>query len=253
MRVAWAVESHPGLRRPHNEDSYGARPDLGLFVVADGMGGHAAGEVASRAAVEAIERFVAETAVDAATAPGPTTSPRAGDADRLRAAFRVANRHLSALVAERAELRGMATTAAAVLIARARATVAHVGDSRLYLFRRGTLECVTRDHSWVEEQVRAGTLSATAARAHPWRHIVTRALTGGDDPEVDVVERALEPGDRLLLCSDGLSSVLSDARLAELIGATGALAELCARLVGEADAAGASDDVTALVIDVDVR
>src|SRR5207237_4385866 len=113
--------------------------------------------------------------------------------------------------------RGMATPAAAVLIGPHGASVAHVGDSRVYVLRRGTLEQITHDHSWVEEQVRAGTLSPSAARQHPWRNVVTRALSGGDDPEVDVTEVAPRPGERYLLCSDGLFTVVPDNHITELL------------------------------------
>lgn len=255
MRLAWAVASHAGLRRGHNEDSYAVRPDLGLFVVADGMGGHAAGEVASRAAVEAIEQFCAEAAAGGAPASGSEPpDPRLGtEANRLKVAFWMANRRLAALAGARPEWRGMATTAAAVLIGPQGAGVAHIGDSRVYRHRRGVLQRVTRDHSWVEEQVRAGVLTARAAEDHPWRHVVTRALAGGADLGVEVGELALERGDRLLLCSDGLFSVVPEARLAELLATAAPLAALCSRLVAEANAAGGPDNVTALLVDVDVR
>ncbi len=256
MRLAWAAASHPGVRRGHNEDSYLARPDLGLFVVADGMGGHAAGEVASRAAVEAIERFCAETA-GGGTPPGgwpvPYDPALGPEANRLKAAFRVADRHLAALMADRAELHGMGTTAAAVLIGPARAAVAHVGDSRLYVLRDAGLRRLTRDHSWVEEQVRAGVLDAGAAQRHPLRNVVTRALAGGDGADAEVADLEVAAGDRLLLCSDGLTAVVSDARLAELLAGRDPLDAVCARLVAEANAAGGPDNITAIVIDVDVR
>jgi protein phosphatase len=106
-------------------------------------------------------------------------------------------------------LRGMATTAAVLLANKGKPVVAHVGDSRVYLYRGGALTQVTQDHSWVTEQVRAGVLTESDARHHPWRHVVTRALSGGDDPEVDVRELDVQVGDRILLCSDGLSGVVA--------------------------------------------
>jgi protein phosphatase len=182
--VTSAVLSHPGLRREANEDTVCARPDLGLFLVADGMGGHAAGEVASRVAAQAIETFINDTR-DAdvnTTWPFPYDTTLSLDGNRLTAAFRLANRRLTLAMQEDESLRTMATTAAALLINKGTPVVAHVGDSRLYRWRSGTLVQITQDHSWVTEQVRAGVLTETDAKSHPWRHVVTRALSGGEDP-----------------------------------------------------------------------
>ena len=129
--------------------------------------------------------------------------------------------------------------------------LAHVGDSRIYLFRDNELERMTDDHSWVEEQMRAGLLSPLEARQHPWRNVVTRALSGGEDPEVDVKEVALQPGDRLLLCSDGLSSVVTDERIEEIMRAQPVPTEACQALVDEANGAGGPDNVTTLILQID--
>ena len=181
MRVSWAATSDTGLRRTTNEDSYCAQPDLGLFLVADGMGGHAGGEVASRLAVDTIEAFIVQTheASSDDTWPFPFDTNLSINANRLIASFRLANRAIGAKVAASQGLRGMATTASAVLIVDRLALMAHVGDSRIYLLRGDRLERLTVDHSWVEEQVQAGALTPTAARQHPWRNVVTRALSGG--------------------------------------------------------------------------
>ena len=252
---SWAVRSDPGLRRTSNEDSYRSRPEVGLFVVADGMGGHVAGEVASRMAVEAIESFIEETAgADKnRTWPFPFEPTLSLEANRLKAAFRLANRRIASAITESQDLRGMATTASAILLGEGRACVAHVGDSRVYVLTDGTLRQITDDHSWVEEQVRAGTLTATAARQHPWRNVVTRALSGGEDPEVDVTEIAPRPNDRYLLCSDGLFGVVSDERIAALLSDRSAsLDEICAALVAAANEAGGPDNITTLILQIDV-
>jgi protein phosphatase len=253
MTVSWAAASHTGMRRPSNEDSHVARPDLGLFVVADGMGGHVGGEVASRAAVDAIEAFVADTTEVGQndTWPFPFDPALSVQANRLKSGFRLANRAIAATMATEQDLRGMATTASALLMAGAGAVVAHVGDSRVYLQRGGKLQRVTRDHSWVEEQVRAGTLTATAARQHPWRNVVTRALSGGDDPEVDVYDVELQPHDRLLLCSDGLFGVVPDDRIETLLGGPGDLPSVCETLIAAANEGGGPDNITVLVLQVD--
>ena len=254
MKVSWAVRSDPGLRRTSNEDSYCTRDDVGLFMVADGMGGHVAGEVASRMAVDAIQNFIQETAgADKnRTWPFPFDPTISLEANRLKAAFRLANRQIANASADAADLRGMATTASALLAGRQNACVAHVGDSRVYAMRGGRLEQITNDHSWVEEQVRAGTMTESAARQHPWRNVVTRALSGGADPEIDVIELKLQPRERLLLCSDGLSGVVPHDEIARVLGdQTLDLQSICDRLIDAANAGGGPDNITALVLEVD--
>ena len=254
LRVSSAVASHPGLRRDENEDAHCVRPDLGLYLVADGMGGHAAGEIASRTFVDAVEKFVAESARfnPTDTWPYPYDPALSVDGNRLRAAFRVANREIGAAVAANDTLRGMATTAAAVLFGRAAGVVAHVGDSRVYRWRDGALEQITDDHSWVGEQIRAGVLTEDDARRHPWRNVVTRALTGGADPEVDVAVLDARPGDRLLICSDGLSGVVGVETIAALVAPGRSPDESCRALVDAANTAGGPDNVTVAVLQIDV-
>jgi protein phosphatase len=252
--LTWAVSSDPGLRRTSNEDSFCTRPDLGLYVVADGMGGHVAGEVASRVAVEAIQAFIQETAgADKnRTWPFPFDPALSLEANRLKAAFRLANRRIAAAMADSEELRGMATTASAILVHEDHACVAHVGDSRVYVMRSAGLTQITNDHSWVEEQVRAGTLTPSAARHHPWRNVVTRALAGGEDPEVDVTEISPQSGERYLLCSDGLFSVVQDNQIAAALAERGyGLEEVCRRLIAAANEHGGPDNITTLVLQVD--
>ncbi len=253
MDVLWAARTDPGLRRPHNEDSFCARPDLGLFLVADGMGGHAGGEVASRLAVEAIERFVAEsTGPDIDTVwPYQYDAALSLDANRLRTGFRLANRRLQDEVARQFLLRGMATTASGLLIgADGVATAAHIGDSRIYRLRGNVLEKLSQDHSWVEEQVRAGVLDAATASQHPWRNVVTRAISGGDEPLVDLFDVPLARGDRYLLCSDGLSVTVTEEALAQALRQDADLDALAARLVDAANAGGGPDNITVLLLEV---
>lgn len=253
MRVQWAASTHPGLRRPSNEDSYCTRADLGLFVVADGMGGHVAGEVASSIVVQAIEAFVADTvdADPASTWPQPFDPTLGVDGNRLKGAFQIANHRLAREVAGSRDLRGMATTASAVLVNGGAAALAHVGDSRIYLWRDAAIQRMTVDHSWVEEQVRAGLLSADEARLHPWRNVVTRALSGGEDPLVDVRTVPLQAHDRVLICSDGLSSVVTDDGIAAILAKNADPADACKALIAEANSAGGPDNVTTLVVQID--
>lgn len=256
VRLSWAVATHPGLRRDSNEDAHAARPDLGLFLVADGMGGHAAGEVASETAAQTIQAFAEDTRARDLnrTWPFPFEPALSIDANRLKAAFRLANRQVAERVANAQELRGMATTVSAVLVSEteagaAQAAIGHVGDSRVYLHRGGELRQLTDDHSWVGEQMRAGSMTDADARRHPWRNVVTRAISGGADPDVDVVDVPLEAGDRLLLCSDGLSGVVTDDRIAGLMAGDG-LEAVCEALIAEANAAGGPDNITTVLIEI---
>lgn len=252
MRLSWAARTDPGLRRAQNEDCHVARPELGLFVVADGVGGHVGGQVASRIAVDAIAGAVETTA-----ALGPTDRwPQAFNpalsrgANRLEAGFGLANRWIAKRVASAAGLQGMATTAVAVLVDGLTAVLAHAGDSRAYLLRPTGLTRLTRDHSWVEEQVRAGVLSPAAAREHPWRNIVTRVLSAEEGAAPEVSEVTLRRGDRLLLCTDGLSSVLPEEEIRGVLSNDGDLQAACDTLVRLVTARGAPDNVTVIVIQI---
>ncbi len=252
--------SHPGMRRDANEDSYCARPDIGLFVVADGLGGHPGGQLASRLVVEAFEATVAGT-LDPADVARFRISPTGDREQRMRDAFHVAYERLALVAGEAAELFGMATTVAAVLLddvlpngdaGQRQAIVAHVGDSRVYCLHAGQLTRLTVDHSWVEEQVRAGLLEQDAARRHPWRSLITRAVSSSDEEdEPDVHRVTLSAGDRLLVCSDGLSSVLTDDQIGPVLGqqvTVQAEQTVCESLVHMANLAGGPDNITVIVV-----
>jgi serine/threonine protein phosphatase PrpC len=254
MAVSFSALSHPGLRRDENEDSVCARPDLGLFAVADGLGGHAAGQVASRLAVDTLEAALGG-ALDPADAARAGCGPPPGDpAARLRAAIALANDRVGLLAAHRPEYLGMATTLAAVLFdppgdSGTMAVVAHVGDSRVYRWSARGIERLTDDHSWVEEQMRAGLISASEARHHPWRNLVTRAIGGTPGLAADVRRVTLDPGDRIR--SDGLSSVVADDQAAGVLAATPDDTAACEALVAAANRAGGPDNITVIVISVE--
>jgi PPM family protein phosphatase len=247
MRVRWAAATHPGRRRASNEDAYCARPDLGLFVVADGMGGHVAGEVASRLAVDTIEAVVASGDCRPPDSRNCTLAER-----RLEQAFERAAGALADHTEQHPRVRGMATTASALLISAGHSAVAHVGDSRVYLWRDGLLQQLTHDHSWVAEQVHQGLLSDTEARQHPWRNVVTRALSASDPPQVELSPLRLQHGDRLLLSSDGLHGVISDERIAAVLAAGDPLERACQQLIEDANGAGGPDNITTLILEIDV-
>ncbi len=253
MHASWAARTDPGLRRSRNEDTYCARPELGLFVVADGMGGHAGGDVAAQIAVDAIAGAVESTRSLGPDDPWPLPfdASLGCGGNRLRAGFDQANRCIAERAAAVVELRGMATTAVAALLDANAGVIAHVGDSRAYLSRPEGLIRLTADHSWVEERVRAGLLSAAAARAHPWRNIVTRAISGEPGVEADVSNLTFQPGDRLLLCTDGLSSVLPDPEIGDIVARPADRRAVCDELVRRVNASGGPDNVTTLVLDID--
>lgn len=252
--------THPGMRREANEDSYCARPDLGLFLVADGLGGHPGGQLASRLVAEAMEAAIAGT-IGPAEAARFDIATTTDSEQRLRDAFHLAYQRLTLVAGEAADLYGMATTVAAVFVDgqhRDTATgdytaiVAHIGDSRVYRFHAGQLQRLTADHSWVEEQVRAGLLERDAARQHPWRSLITRAVSSSEEEvEPEVRRVTLSAGDRLLICSDGLSSVLTDDQIGPVLGQpaeTPVEQAICESLVHMANLAGGPDNITVIVV-----
>jgi PPM family protein phosphatase len=241
--------SDVGLKRSHNEDSFLRSDELGLFVVADGMGGHAAGEVASNTAIESIQHFVERQASDEHTTwPFGLDPQYSTAANGLLNGLRLANQRLCALQQERPEFTGMGTTIAALRIHGEEATVAHVGDSRVYRFREPEPMLLTSDHSWVNEQVQKNIITADEARNHRYKNVITRALGNRTDLEIDVRIEQVLPGDVFLLCSDGLSGMVSDETVAEVVRGTEDLRECSNRLVNLANEAGGNDNVTVLLV-----
>lgn len=240
-----------GRKRRHNEDAYLLDVERGLFVVADGMGGHAAGEVASRITVESIQEFLALRHDETDnTWPYGFNSRLSLDGNLLATAVKKANERVIRAVQNRPELKGMGTTVVVALFDAQRATLVHVGDSRCYLRRHGSLQRLTDDHSWVQEQVNAGILTPEEATSHPLKNVVTRALGGSANVLPDLIEVPLETGDSFLLCSDGLTGMVTDDEIGELL-ARGASPEARVRgLVDLANERGGVDNVTVLLVDV---
>lgn len=251
IRIRAAGLSDVGLTRTHNEDCFEIDPGHLAYVVADGMGGHSHGEVASRIAVKAIREFVELTADHDSTWPIAYDSKLKRHSNRLKAAVRIAHDKVLKAIRNDASLAGMGTTVVGLLANKSTAAVAHVGDSRVYRFRDGKLELLTQDHTWVNEQVVAGYLSEDQARAHPLKNVVTRALGGETDVLVDVREFEMEPGDLYLLCSDGLTTMMSDEDIAERLAAKVPPDELCRSLVRDANARGGLDNVTVILLSVE--
>lgn len=242
--------SDVGRARTHNEDCFEIDPRLRLFLVADGMGGHRYGEVASRVAVKAIREFVAATEDSDSTWPFAFDSRLRRHSNLLKTAVRVAHdRVLSAIRTDR-RLFGMGTTVVGIYIDSDVAAVAHVGDSRAYRLRDGRLELLTQDHTWVNEQVVAGHLSEHQARSHPLKNVVTRALGGEREVEIDLQEVRVQAGDLFLLCSDGLTTMLPDEEIAHEATAGGGMREICERLIGRANSRGGHDNVTVVAVEI---
>jgi protein phosphatase len=239
--------SDVGMQRSHNEDELRKREDLQLFVVADGMGGHSHGEIASRIAVEAIRDFVRSTADQDKTWPFVYDARLQRHSNRLKAAIRIAHDKVLRAIRQDGSLHGMGTTVVGILVQDGIAAVAHVGDSRAYRLRDGRLELLTQDHTWVNEQVVAGYLSEEQARSHPLKNVVTRALGGDSEVAVDVREWEVQAGDLFLLCSDGLTTMLGDAEIVELLRSQSDLDLACRTLVRSANARGGFDNVTVLL------
>jgi protein phosphatase len=254
----FAMLSHPGRVRKGNEDTCAASTEAGVFVVCDGMGGAAAGEVASRLATDAFIK---------ALTPIKGKTPRTATPDvRLDAAIHAANQAVYQQSRRLVEMHGMGTTLVALLVeythgvARPAVSLAHVGDSRCYLFRAGKLALLTQDHSLVEEQLRMGEISAAEAEFHPMRNIITRAV--GSQPNVEPEIRHLDPmsGDLYLLASDGLNRELSDSEIGQAIdrflkreavrkrATRPELSILAQVLIDQANDAGGGDNITVLLL-----
>lgn len=244
--------SNVGMRRLQNEDSYLINDRLGLFVVADGMGGHLGGEFASKMAVSTVEEIVGKVLgedPDATQIKGVNTQ-EAKPGNALRHAIAEAGRriHQQALFDE--NLRGMGTTTVAALVVGNSIYIANVGDSRAYLIRNHAIEQITEDHSLVSEQVRAGVLSAQDAKAHKLKNIITRSVGYQEDVDSDVTVLDPEVGDLVLMCSDGLSNLVGDDEILKVVSEE-VPQMACEVLVREANRRGGDDNITVVIVQVD--
>jgi protein phosphatase len=249
MEVSAHGLTHVGRQRQHNEDAFLVESTAGLFLVADGMGGHAAGEIASRIAVDSISEFILHTKEDDGTWPHAYDEHYRRSTNRLMAALRMANQRVLEAMKKDARLRGMGTTVVACMADDQKMSVAHVGDSRAYLIRDGQLMRITNDHSWVFEQVQAGMLTEAEAEKHPLRNVITRALGGALQVTPDASEIASQPGDVYLLCSDGLTGMVPENEILRVVTANnGDLKAACQQLIDAANERGGLDNVTAVLV-----
>ncbi len=241
MLISCAGDTHVGVVRSGNEDSFLLDFKHGVFIVADGMGGHAAGEVASEMAVEIIAREV-----------GSLRGMTDADAfERIRSAIRIANQAIFERTLAEADKRGMGTTTTVLVLSARRYLIGQVGDSRAYLLRGGQLLQLTKDHSYVQEQVDAGLLTAEQARTHPYSNVITRCVGANEDVVPDVYFGNLEREDVLLLASDGLTGMLEDDQLARILQSGSPPEVLVSRLIAEANRRGGLDNITAIIVRVD--
>jgi PPM family protein phosphatase len=231
-----AAATDRGRKRTSNEDAFAMSVEHGVYLLCDGMGGAAAGEVASRLAVEEMMRLLTSRA---------EAMPLAQAAEE---AVRATNEAIFSRSQRNARLRGMGTTLVGLLAEDCRVLAINVGDSRCYRLRNRSLEQLTVDHSLVDELVRAGQITPDAAPHSPLRNVITRALGTQSQVTPDICEFEAEPGDLFLLCSDGLTRELPDALIESLLGVDSPLDELCARLVSAANTAGGNDNVTCLLV-----
>ncbi|MGK4000752.1 Stp1/IreP family PP2C-type Ser/Thr phosphatase [Sorangium sp. So ce1024] len=242
-----------GLQRDHNEDSYAVLSEYDLFIVADGMGGHRAGDVASKLATESIADFFRSTSREDATWPFHFDTSLSEEENRLQAGIRVANRQIFERSIRSRDCAGMGTTVVGALFSKKknRIYVGHVGDSRAYRVRKGSINQLTRDHSLFNDYIMAMPELTEEQRAELPRNVITRALGMNDSVTVDLISDEPQPGDVYLLCSDGLSGMLSDDQILQIVSSTDEVPEMCRRLIAKANENGGEDNITALVIRID--
>ena len=242
MQISVAARTDVGRIRAGNEDSLfaDATRSRGLFIVADGMGGHAAGEVASEMAVTIIAQELAALE----TIEGPDAR------ERLSAALRRANSAIYQRTISESDKQGMGTTASVLLLSDAGYLIGQVGDSRVYLLRENALRQLTKDHSYVQEQVDAGYLTPEQARYHPYSNVITRCVGAGENVEPDLYAGAIRAGDVFLVASDGLTGMVDDRRLLQILSSNAAPRRVVDALIAEANGRGGLDNITAILIQV---
>jgi PPM family protein phosphatase len=242
MQIAVGASTDVGMIRQGNEDNFFAEADerRGVFVVADGMGGHAAGEVASEMAVQIIARHLLAL----------TSAIEEGANALVSKAMQDANRAIFERMLAETDKQGMGTTASVMVLSDKGYLIGQIGDSRVYLLRDGGLTQITKDHSYVQEQVDAGLLTPEQARYHPYSNVITRCVGASDQVEADIYTGQVKVGDVFLLASDGLTGMVDDRRLQALLLARSGPGRIVDSLIAEANGRGGLDNITAIVIQV---
>ena len=240
-----------GCKREKNEDSFLVNDPLGLYVVADGMGGHVGGECASKLAVKTVEEVVETLQADPDSTLQEGLDIKPGDFKTwLHYAFTVASRRIFEKAAADSSLHGMGTTTVVMLFRNNRVFIGNVGDSRAYRIRKGKIEQMTTDHSLVAEQIRAGIIKPKEAKEHRYKNIITRSVGFQESVEADIEARAAKPGDIYLLCSDGLYNLVQDEEMFDIVK-NNSLKEAAKRLVDITNSRGGDDNITAVLVKVE--
>ena len=251
MKLKAASLSDPGLKRERNEDYSAVDNSIGLYIVADGMGGHQAGEVASKVAVEIIQKnvnyWIAKNSPEDEVfdLPDSTLSTRG---NYILSSIKLANRVIYELSKVSAKFKGMGTTIVVLALMPYTAIASNVGDSRIYLIRGDTIELLSREHNMVTEQLEMGLISKEEAEVSPLRHVLTRNLGSSDTVDVDIFEIEPMNKDRFLLCTDGLTDLVSDDEILRIIKNGDDPKHLCQQLVSEANKRGGHDNITVSLI-----
>jgi serine/threonine protein phosphatase PrpC len=247
VKVLVAGKTDVGQVRQNNEDNFFTAEDGSVFLVADGMGGHASGEVASKIAVDVIREYFDGTKDGHHLQIGEYDEDFSDATNRIASAVRLANQAIYEASQGNPLFQGMGTTIAAVLISNRTLSIAHVGDSRVYLIRAGGIEQITDDHSLVSEQVKRDLITREQAKESEMKNVLTRALGINPEVEVDLDELVLLPGDMLVLCTDGLTNMVDDDDIRYVVISAGSPVLACDTLINMANANGGKDNVTAIV------
>ncbi|MBI4640959.1 MAG: Stp1/IreP family PP2C-type Ser/Thr phosphatase [Candidatus Tectomicrobia bacterium] len=249
MGITFGAKTDVGLKREANEDSYGIEEDLGLFLVADGMGGHAAGEIASRMAVNIIRENLAKSLHNRGAIMGKYKSEFSLAANQLASSIRLANRAVYEAAKDKPEYSGMGTTIVGILTQGRTVVFANVGDSRIYRIRNFDIEQISEDHSLVMEQIRRGIITKEEAKRSRFKNIITRALGIAENVQITLDEQPIFPGDYLLLCCDGLHTLVDDHEMLEIVlTCKGDLDSACHRMVHLANERGGHDNITVVLV-----
>jgi protein phosphatase len=247
MVLEAAGSTDRGTVRKHNEDSIFLDAGIGLFVVADGLGGHAAGEVASKIVVDEIAKFIKKTAGSEDGAPSGGDDGLSPNGNRIKEAIRLADKAITDDIAIHAERDSMGSTVVACLIKDKCVTMAHVGDSRAYKLSKNEIQQITRDHSWVADQVANGFLTTEEAKKHPFRNVITQALGNGCDLEIEIHEFEMADSEAILLCSDGLTGMVADEQILSIFAQASNLHDAVGGLISKAIENGGEDNVSVIL------
>jgi len=249
MKIRYAAKTDVGMKRTHNEDYFSLIEDEQLFIVADGMGGHASGEVASKMSAETIGEFYQRTKDEEATWPYKMDRSLSYIENRLVCSIKLANLRIFETSCRDIRYKGMGTTIVCGLVAGDKIYIGHVGDSRAYRLRGGAVEQLTRDHSLLEDYKEAKPdMTEEEERNFPHKNVITRALGMRETVQVDIRAHQVEDGDTFVFCSDGLSGMVTDEQMRDIVGNAASLERAVAELVDAGNRAGGTDNITTLVL-----